>query len=259
MADGVDRPPARTRCQRLFQGMQRVLLGEQRQIGHQHTGLARRRVESLCAHMQACQRGAGRERMRNVAEWGPRQGVAIRVLAAAHALHFVDPLRLGQRSAALCVVQDFDHRRASPAQMCHEGMLLPQRLHRAHPVVMPFDDHHASRRVHARRRRKRPRTMPAHGFIADAACEALQHMVDLVGAQHRPIRHGQFQAHAMDVMRPVHGCPPATARSLACGVGIDQEGGADRWGPACMPARSKTALPGRRCSAGAIRRPRRGE
>lgn len=250
---------ARARQQCLFQRLDRVCLRKHAEVGDQYAGVARRRVESLCCQMQACQGSTGCERMLVAVKRGPRQRIAIQIVPGADALHFVDPIALRQRGAALGIVQHLDHRRAGPAQMRHEDVFLAQRSDRAHAAVVTLDDQRTGCGVHACSGGKGARAVPADHLATGMAGHALQHAMDLVGGQHRPVRQRQFQAHAMHLMLGAHGHTLGKRALTGSVSGIDQKSGADAPDPARTPATTRTALPGRRCIAHAIRRSRRME
>lgn len=204
--------------------------------------------------MQLRQRSAGRPRMRNVGERCPRQRIAVEVASRADPLHFVHPIGVRQRSAALRVVQYLHHRRAGPAQMGHEAVFLAQRGHAAHTAVVAFDDDRATCRVHACRCRERARAMPAHRSEVAHRRKPLQHAMDFIGGQYWPVRQCQFQAHAMHLVRDVHGPTPDRRSNRAARViGIDQVVRSTAEGAARAPSRTRTALPGRCRIASAIR------
>ncbi|RBL03683.1 hypothetical protein BRN43_05575 [Xanthomonas oryzae pv. oryzae] len=85
----------------------------------------------------------------------------------------------------------------------------------------------------------------------------MQHAMDFIGGEHRPVRQRQFQAHAMHLMRHVHGLIPDRPTDRSAPVsGIDQWKGGEAADPALAPAMTRTALPGRRRIASAIRQRR---
>lgn len=107
--------------------------------------------------------------------------------------------------------------------MGNKVVFLAQRGDAAHAAMVAFDDDRAAFSVHASCCRERARAMPSHRNEPACGCTPMQHAMDFIGGEHRPVRQRQFQAHAMHLMRHVHGLIPDRPTDRSAPVsGIDQ-------------------------------------